>query len=108
MSIRTLESTQDIDLTTPLTVHYTYYTDQIIAALGDYNEDKAPAFRERVKHFKEEELDVFFTTLNKSEKDFSPSTLYEDYAINETLFHWQSQSNTTIQSPTGQIGRAHV
>ena len=30
--------------------------------------------------------------MNKSEKDFSPSTMYEDYAINDKLFHWQSQS----------------
>jgi hypothetical protein len=30
------------------------------------------------------------------------STLYEDYAINERLFHWQSQSRTTIESETGQ------
>lgn len=44
----------------------------------------------------------FFITLNKSDKDFSPSTLYEDYAINEKLFHWQTQSKTSIQSTTGQ------
>ena len=44
----------------------------------------------------------FFITLNKSDKDFSPSTLYEDYAINEKLFHWQTQSKTSVQSTTGQ------
>lgn len=38
----------------------------------------------------------------KSEKDFSPSTLYEDYAINENLFHWQSQSRTKVDSAIGQ------
>ena len=27
---------------------------------------------------------------------------YEDYAINEKLFHWQTQSKTSIQSTTGQ------
>ncbi|MDD5024853.1 MAG: DUF3427 domain-containing protein [Methanoregula sp.] len=47
-------------------------------------------------------LDVFFITLNKSEKHFSPSTMYNDYAISETLFHWQSQSTTSAASPTGQ------
>jgi len=40
--------------------------------------------------------------LNKSEKDFSPSTLYEDYAINEKLFHWQSQSKVSQESDTGR------
>ena len=41
-------------------------------------------------------------TLNKSEKDYSPSTMYQDYSINEELFHWQSQGRTTEESPTGQ------
>ena len=36
-------------------------------------------------------LDVFFVTLNKLEKDFSELTLYKDYAISDSLFHWQSQ-----------------
>lgn len=40
--------------------------------------------------------------MNKSDKDFSPSTLYEDYAINEQLFHWQTQSRTSEASPTAQ------
>ncbi|MDR3543511.1 MAG: hypothetical protein P4L69_21535 [Desulfosporosinus sp.] len=26
---------------------------------------------------------MFFVTLNKSEKDYSPSTVYQDYSINE-------------------------
>ncbi|WP_449354839.1 DUF3427 domain-containing protein [Virgibacillus natechei] len=101
-SIKTIEKANDFDFTTPLTVHSTYSKDQIMAAFGYYNEDERPAFREGAKHFKEQHVDVFFITLNKSEKDFSPSTLYEDYAINEKLFHWQSQSTLTAQSPTAQ------
>nr|WP_300998797.1 DUF3427 domain-containing protein [Methanoculleus sp.] len=27
---------------------------------------------------------------------------YKDYAVNETLFHWQSQSTTSASSPTGR------
>jgi hypothetical protein len=30
--------------------------------------------------------------LNKTEEKFSPITLYQDYAIKEILFHWQSQN----------------
>lgn len=41
-------------------------------------------------------------TLEKSERDYSPSTLYKDYAISPELFHWESQSGTSQQSPTGQ------
>lgn len=92
----------DLGVTTPLDLHCTYSVDQIMAALGYFNETKKPSFREGVKYFKEIKLDAFFITLNKSEKDYSPSTLYEDYAINEKLFHWQSQSRTSVESETGQ------
>ena len=55
-----------------------------------------------VKYFAEKKTDVFFVTLNKSDKDYSPTTMYNDYSINESLFHWQSQSTTSAESPTGQ------
>jgi superfamily II DNA or RNA helicase len=92
------------EFTCPLDIHCTYNTAQIMAAFGYYNEEKVPAFREGVKYFEDKNLDIFLINLNKSEKDFSPSTLYEDYAlcINEKLFHWQSQSTTSLRSKTGQ------
>ncbi len=86
----------------PLRVHGRYTTDQIMAAFGYYNDEQAPAFREGVKHFELLKTDVFFITLNKSDKEFSESTMYEDYAINDKLFHWQSQSRTSNTSPTAQ------
>lgn len=44
--------------------------------------------------FNIEELntELFFVTLNKSDKDFSPSTQYDDYVVGEYQFHWQSQN----------------
>ncbi|MTI64981.1 MAG: DUF3427 domain-containing protein [Firmicutes bacterium] len=87
---------------TPLDLHCTYNRDQILAGLGYYNSNQKPSFRERVKYLKDKNIDAFFITLNKSDKDFSPSTLYDDYAISEKLFHWQSQSRTSVESPTGQ------
>ena len=44
---------------------------------------------------------MLLVTLNKSDKDYTPTTLYEDYSINEQLFHWQSQSTTSEASKTG-------
>lgn len=41
-------------------------------------------------------------------KDYSPTTMYEDYSINEEYFHWQSQSTTSDTSPTGQRYINHV
>lgn len=83
----------------PLDLHCTYTRDQLLAAM-DY---KNPVqIREGVKWLPDHQTDVLMVTLNKSEKDYSPTTLYRDYSINETLFHWQSQSTTSEDSPTGQ------
>lgn len=84
----------------PLEVHCNYNTRQIMAAYDYFNEDHAPEFREGVKFFEEKKTDIFLINLNKSEKDFSPSTMYEDYAINEKLFHWQTQSGLSDSSKT--------
>ena len=66
------------------------------------NERLTATVREGVKWLPEKQLDVFFVTLNKSDKDYSPTTMYNDYSINENLFHWQSQSTTAENSSTGQ------
>jgi len=46
--------------------------------------------------------DLFFVTLEKTAGHYSPSTMYRDYAISSELFHWESQSTTSVESPTGQ------
>src|SRR5690554_3526147 len=46
-------------------------------------------------------VEALFINLKKSEEDFSPTTMYDDYAINEMLFHWQSQNQTSSESPKG-------
>ena len=76
----------------PLDIHCKYNTNQIMSAYDLFTETESPEFREGVKYFEDKKTDVFLINLNKSEKDFSPSTMYEDYAINDKLFHWQSQS----------------
>lgn len=83
----------------PLDLHCTYTRDQILVAL-DFM--KPSSLREGVKWLPDKQLDVFFLTLNKSDKDYSPTTMYNDYSINSELFHWQSQSTTSESSATGQ------
>lgn len=83
----------------PLDLHCTYTRDQILVAM-DFM--KPSTVREGVKYLPEINMDVFFVTLNKADKDYSPTTMYNDYSINEWLFHWQSQSTTSETSPTGQ------
>ena len=83
----------------PLDLHCTYTRDQLLVAM-DFM--KPATVREGVKWLPEKKLDVFFITLNKADKDYSPTTMYNDYSINSELFHWQSQSTTAENSPTGQ------
>lgn len=83
----------------PLDLHCTYTRDQLLVAM-DFM--KPSTVREGVKWLPDKEIDVFFITLNKSDKDYSPTTMYQDYSINETLFHWQSQSTTNAEGKVGQ------
>ena len=83
----------------PLDLYCSYTRDQLFTAL-DY--DRPQIIREGVKWLPEKKIDILLVTLNKSDKDYSPSTLYDDYSINEKLFHWQSQSTTAENSATGQ------
>ncbi len=82
--------------------HCTYTKEQILAALGKSTLEKQHPLREGVLYMEDLKTDVFLITLNKVEKHFSPSTMYEDYAINDGLFNWQSQSRTALESSTGQ------
>lgn len=45
--------------------------------------------------------DALLVNLRKSEKSFSPTTMYRDYAISPDLFHWESQNATSTGSPAG-------
>lgn len=83
----------------PLDLHCTYTRDQLLVAM-DFM--KPSTVREGVKWLPDKKIDVFFITLNKSDKDYSPTTMYQDYSINETLFHWQSQSTTNAEGKVGQ------
>ena len=89
----------DLGFDCPLDLHCTYTRDQLLVAM-DFM--KPATVREGVKWLPEKQLDVFFVTLNKADKDYSPTTMYNDHSINESLFHWQSQSTTADNSPTGQ------
>lgn len=92
---------EDVELgfDSPLDAYCSYTRDQIFTAL-DY--PNPSIIREGVKWMPEKNIDVLLVTLNKSDKDYSPTTMYEDYSIDESLFHWQSQSTTSDESPTGQ------
>lgn len=91
----------ELDYTTALEVHARYSRDEILCAFGKTTAERAFPSREGVIDIPDLNTELLLVTLNKSEKDFSPSTQYEDYAINEKIFHWQSQNKTAPESPIG-------
>src|SRR5262249_26757246 len=90
------------NLSGPLTIHSQYTRDEILVGLGHWSLAHRPDQREGVLHLAPSKVDAFFVTLQKTEEDYSPTTMYEDYLISHELFHWQSQSNPSAESPTGQ------
>lgn len=87
----------------PLRVHARYQREEILVGL-DYSSlsRKPTSVMQGVAYSEALNVDILFITLKKSEADYSPTTMYRDYPISPTLFHWESQSTTTIASPTGQ------
>lgn len=93
------------DFNIPLDIHCKYTRDEILGAFEDIRKGKLYKPREGVYFNKATNCNLLFVTLNKSEKEYSPSTMYKDYAISESLFHWQTQSNTR---PSTKKGQRHI
>ncbi len=85
----------------PLKLHSRYNRSQILVAMGLHTFENASSNREGVAENRDLKVEALFVTLKKSEKEYSPTTMYEDYAINESLFHWQSQNATSDSSAKG-------
>ena len=77
----------------PLKLHSRYTRDQILAAFGLSTFKVKSPNREGVADIPKLNTELLFIDLIKSEKDFSPSTLYQDFAVSERLFHWQTQNS---------------
>lgn len=85
----------------PLALHRCYSRDELLTAVGIWSPEKKPSHREGVIRVGGGD-ELLLVTLVKSEDHFSPTTRYRDYAISQGLFHWQSQSATSADSPTGR------
>ncbi|MCI7606770.1 MAG: DUF3427 domain-containing protein [Spirochaetales bacterium] len=90
---------QQMDGDIPLDVFCTYNRNQILAAFGDTSPS---SWQAGVKWFPDENTDVLLVTLNKSDKLYTPSTMYKDYAISPEKFHWETQNKTSEDSSTGR------
>lgn len=91
---------EDTDI--PLDIYAKYSVDQVMAVFGKTTETHKYPFRQGVLYVEDKNTDLFFVTINKVEGDYLPTTMYNDYAIDNHRFHWESQGTTSIASPTGQ------
>jgi hypothetical protein len=85
----------------PLHIHARYSRDEALAAFGV---DKPAVVRQGVKWVEAERADVFFVTLRKTERHYSPSTMYNDRAVTPSIFQWESQSTTSEAVHQGEQG----
>ena len=83
----------------PLVLHAKYTRNDVLAALGVSDGVKPPPSREGLTATSDGRYDAFFVDLQKSEREYSPTTMYRDYAINRELFHWESQSTQAPHMP---------
>ena len=91
------------DPNSPLRVHAKYTRDEILCAIGSKPESvRPPSWQSGVWFERLSRTDLLAFTLDKSSGSFSPSTRYRDYALSESLIHWESQGVTRAQSETGQ------
>jgi superfamily II DNA or RNA helicase len=86
----------------PLSDHARYTRTEILAAFDVGAGVKPSAWQSGVWWDERSQTDIFVFTLDKSAGSFSPTTRYRDYAISPELIHWESQSVTSLESPTGR------
>jgi hypothetical protein len=101
---------QEILPRVPLNIHAKYSRHEVLAALGEGNEAQAKVhpLLEGVMYSQGEKADVFFVTLDKRHGGFTAATSYRDFAVNPSMFHWQSQSRTLQNSKAGKRYVNHV
>lgn len=100
--INYLEIELSLPYTCPIKVHARYTREQILSAFGQNSFKKKSSSREGVLNIKDKNTELLFVTLEKTEEKYSPTTMYNDYAISDTLFHWQSQNATKPDSLKGK------
>ena len=83
-------------------LHAQYGIKDIQAVLGKANLETAGQVGVGVLHFPEIKAYVLLITFQKTDRDFSPSTMYADYPLSRDLLHWESQANTAQHHKDGQ------
>lgn len=99
-SLEVLPINHDLNFECPLEVYGIYSQAQLYSGLGVFTEKYAGPMLQGVWYLKENNHDIFLVTINKESSHFGESIAYEDYAINDELFHWQTQNSVADGSDT--------
>lgn len=89
------------DMEAPLAIHGRYRREKVLAGLEVVRKGKIPRVQAGVFYAEERGADLLFVTLQKTERGFSPKTMYRDHAVSPTIFHWESQHTAHAEGPPG-------
>ncbi|WP_045213108.1 DUF3427 domain-containing protein [Desulfonatronovibrio magnus] len=85
-----------------LELHARYTSRDINAALGLANLDSTGPTGIGILHAQTIKVYALLITFQKTEHEFSPTTMYADYPISRNRIHWESQSTNTQMGQAGQ------
>ena len=91
----------------PLRVHARYNREEMLAGIGwaylSAASRRVPkGHTPGVRYVEQINADVFDMTWRKSDAQYSPTTMYRDYALSDRLIHWESQNSLREDSPTAR------
>jgi superfamily II DNA or RNA helicase len=89
---------------TPLKLHSAYHIREILTAVGFLTADKRSPFQAGVLALEQLKTEILFVTLDKQNASHE-GVAYNDYAISNQLFHWQSQNSA---SPGSKVGKRYL
>jgi len=82
----------------PFVLHASYTRDEIVAPFRP----NPVSMRQGTFFVEDLAIDIHLVTLRKSERAFSPTTMYKDKVISRTHLQWESQSTTAQATATGR------
>tara|TARA_Y100000588_G_scaffold130670_1_gene143198 strand:+ start:4310 stop:7168 length:2859 start_codon:yes stop_codon:yes gene_type:complete len=91
----------------PIQLHATYSRDEILAAFGESTYQNRFELQAGVHWSEKNSTDLLFVTINKKKNEFSETTMYNDYLLSTSHFHWESQSRTSVASADGHRYNNH-
>lgn len=86
----------------PLLVHAEYRLDEIFAGFGIVSNDLLVRTQSGAYFDPQQNIHILLVTLNKTEREYAATTMYRDYPISLTLFHWESPHSTRELSKPGK------